>query len=266
MRLVDIAVTTHPGRRRKENQDYASYKTMENPFREAPDMLMAVADGMGGHAGGAVAAKMAVEVLMEAYTQSSSLEAAVTERLRQAFVKANAVLLQRSDRDPDLKGMGTTLTAAVIHDAKIFFAHVGDSRGYIYNNGHLAQFTSDHSLVANLVERGLVRAEDAERHPQANVITRAIGFKAGLSVDADELPVDPEASFHLLLCSDGLYKEVDDKALAAVLSESPEPDAAGAKLVELANQHGGTDNITVLIARVSGLPQRSNWLKRLRIP
>lgn len=253
MRLIDIAVATHPGRQRKENQDYADYQTMAHPSSEAPDMLMAVADGMGGHAGGAVAAKMAVEVLMQAYAQNDTRATAVTERLRRAFVKANAILMQRSDRDPDLKGMGTTLTATVIRDTRIYFAHVGDSRGYIYNEGRLTQFTADHSLVADLVHRGLIRAEEAEHHPKANVITRAIGFKAGLSVDTNELPLTPETSFYLLLCSDGLYKEVADDTLATVFSEWPEPAAAGNRLVTLANQHGGADNITVLIARVAGL-------------
>jgi protein phosphatase len=254
MRLIDVAVATHPGRRRKENQDCADYQTMERPAPEASDMLMAVADGMGGHAGGAVAAKMAVEVLMETYAKSGTSAAADTERLRQAFIKANAVLMRRSDRDPELKGMGTTLTAAVIRATKVCFAHVGDSRGYIFRKGRLAQFTTDHSLVADLVDRGIIRAKDAERHPQANVITRAIGFKAGLIVDANELPMPPEASFHLLLCSDGLYKEVDDDTLATVLSESPEPSDAVSRLVSLANQHGGKDNVTVLIARASGHP------------
>jgi protein phosphatase len=254
MRLIDIAVATHPGRKRKENQDYADYQSITHPAAQASDMLMAVADGMGGHAGGAVAARTAVEVLMQAYAQSGTGDAATTERLRRAFVKANTIMMQRSDRDPDLKGMGTTLTAAVIRATKVCFAHVGDSRGYIYSQGRLAQFTSDHSLVADLVDRGIIRAQDAQHHPQANVITRAIGFKAGLIVDTDELPIDPHTSFYLLLCSDGLYKEVDDDILAAALSESPEPAAAANRLASLANQNGGTDNITVLIARASGLP------------
>jgi protein phosphatase len=262
MRLIDIAVATHPGRLRKENQDYASYGAMENPSREAPDMLMVVADGMGGHAGGGVAAKMAVTVVEEAYLHSG--ESAVTERLRRAFAKANTVMMRRSDRDPDLKGMGTTLTAAVIRESQIFFAHVGDSRGYLYTDGRLQQFTSDHSLVADLVKRGAIRAEEAEQHPRANVITRAIGFSTALDVDADELAVDPVASFYLMLCSDGLYKEVDDDSISAVLSAGPHPEVAGEQLVTLANQHGGTDNITVLIARVAGVPQKPNWLARLR--
>jgi PPM family protein phosphatase len=254
MRLIDIAIATHPGRQRKENQDYAAYLQMNGPTPQAPDMLMAVADGMGGHAGGAVAAKMAVEVLMQAYTPNGAGDAAVTERLRQAFIKANAIVMRRSDRDPDLKGMGTTLTAAVIRETRIFFAHVGDSRGYIYSEGRLAQFTADHSLVSDLVNKGIIRPEEAEHHPKANVITRAIGFKAGLIVDTDELPMNPETTFYLMLCSDGLYKEVDDDTLATVFAESPEPASAGNKLVTLANQHGGADNITVLIARASGLP------------
>jgi protein phosphatase len=262
MRLIDIAVVTHPGRRRKENQDYAGYGAMENPSRKPPDMLMAVADGMGGHAGGGVAAKMAVEVLKEAYGQSGG--SSVTERLRRAFAKANAVIMRRSDGDPDLKGMGTTLTAAVVRETQIFFAHVGDSRGYLYADGRLQQFTSDHSLVADLVKRGVIRAEDAEHHPKANVITRAIGFSAALKIDADVLSVDSKGSFYILLCSDGLYKEVDDDTMAGVLSAAPEPEAAGERLATLANQHGGTDNITALIARVAGLPQKPNWLARLR--
>ena len=255
MRLIDIALATHPGQKRAENQDYAAYHTLNTAAPEAPETLMVVADGMGGHAGGAVAAKMAVEVLMETYAQSGPSAAAITERLRRAFVKANAVMMRRSDRDPDLKGMGTTLTAAVIRATKVCFAHVGDSRGYIFSKGRLTQFTTDHSLVADLVDKGIIRAEDAEHHPQANVITRAIGFKTGLIVDTNELPVAPEASFYLLLCSDGLYKELDDDTLAAVLSELPEPSDAVSRLVSLANQHGGADNITVVIARASGLPQ-----------
>jgi protein phosphatase len=255
MRLIDIAVTTHPGRHREENQDYVSFSAMEDPARDAPDMLMAVADGMGGHAGGAVASKMAVEVLKKAYGQSE--EPSVTKRLHRAFIEANSLLLRRSDHDPDLKGMGTTLTAAVIRETQIFFAHVGDSRGYLYKEGRLRQFTADHSLVADLVKSGVINAEEAERHPQANLITRAIGFNTALSVDVDELIVDPAASFYLLLCSDGLYKEVDDDTVAEVLTSAPEPAAAGNQLVNLANDNGGTDNITVLLARVAGLPQQA---------
>jgi PPM family protein phosphatase len=257
MRLIDIALATDPGRHRAENQDYADYQTIKQPAPAAPETLMVVADGMGGHAGGAVAAKMAVEVMMATYAQSGTKAEAITGRLRQAFVKANAVLMRRSDRDPDLKGMGTTLTAAVIRATKVCFAHVGDSRGYIFTKGRLTQFTTDHSLVADLVDKGIIQAEDAEHHPQANVITRAIGFKTGLIVDTNELPIAPEASFHLILCSDGLYKEVDDDTLAAVLSELPEPSEAANRLVSLANQHGGKDNVTVLVARASCLPKEN---------
>ncbi|MDJ0780972.1 MAG: Stp1/IreP family PP2C-type Ser/Thr phosphatase [Desulfosarcinaceae bacterium] len=262
MRLIDIAVATHPGRHREENQDYASYSTLEDSTTASPDMLLAVADGMGGHAGGAVAAKMAVEVLKDAYARSD--DTIVTERLRWAFAKANAVMIRRSDQDPDLKGMGTTLTAAVIRESQLFYAHVGDSRGYLFMDGRLKQFTADHSLVADLVERGLIRPEEAESHPQANVITRAIGHSAELVVDSSELAVDPAASFTILLCSDGLYKEVDEGTMATVLSDEPEPQAASSKLVALANDSGGSDNITVLIARVAGLAKKESWLTRLR--
>ncbi len=262
MRLIDIALATHPGQHRKENQDYASYRKIEGQPNEAPDMLLVIADGMGGHAGGAVASKMAVEVLKEEYARSSNDP--ITERLRSAYAKANAVLIRRSERDPDLKGMGTTLTSAVIRQTQIYFAHVGDSRGYIYNDDRLQQFTSDHSLVADLVKKGVILAEAAESHPQANIITRAIGFSAALIVDAEELSMHPDASFHILLCSDGLHKEVSEETIATVLSETPEPETASNKLVALANQAGGKDNITVLIARIDSVPNKANWLGRLR--
>ena len=207
--------------------------------------LFVVADGMGGHQGGEVAANLAVRAI-------SGAEHDTCEALRMAVETANRVVHDTSISRPELHGMGTTLTAiAVVTDERgphFGLVNVGDSRIYRQRRGVLHQLTYDHSYVAELMRRGDISADEAANHPYRNMLTRAIGVHA--DVDVDEWEVEPEAGDRYLLCSDGLTNEVSDPEINAVLNQNAEVSAAARGLVQLANLNGGRDNATVLIIDV----------------
>ncbi len=226
---------TDQGRVRSTNQD-AMY---------ADRGLFVVADGMGGHQGGEVAANLAVRTI-------SSEHHGDAPSLLDAVVAANRVVHDASITRPDLHGMGTTLTAiSVIGDQShphFGLVNVGDSRIYRQRNGTLTQLTLDHSYVAELMRRGEITWAEAAQHPYRNMLTRAVGVHD--SVEVDEWQLDPEAGDRYLLCSDGLTNEVSDEEIGAILNRNPEAGAAARALVRLANLNGGRDNITVLVIDV----------------
>ena len=226
---------TDKGRVRAANQD-AMY---------ADRGLFVVADGMGGHQGGEVAANLAVRSLAGA-------EHDTTDALRAAVHQANQVVHDTSIARPELHGMGTTLTAiAVVSDERgphFGLANVGDSRIYRQRDGELHQLTYDHSYVAELIRRGDINEQEAANHPYRNMLTRAIGVHA--DVDVDDWEVEPEAGDRYVLCSDGLTNEVTDAEINAVLRQNPDVSEAARRLVQLANLNGGRDNSTVLIVDV----------------
>ncbi|MDG2114614.1 MAG: Stp1/IreP family PP2C-type Ser/Thr phosphatase [Actinomycetota bacterium] len=207
--------------------------------------LFVVADGMGGHQGGEVAANLAVRAVAGAEHDSC-------ETLRAAVESANQVVHDTSIARPELHGMGTTLTAiAVVTDERgphFGLVNVGDSRIYRQRNRVLHQLTYDHSYVAELMRRGDINAEEAANHPYRNMLTRAIGVHA--EVEIDEWEVEPEAGDRYLLCSDGLTNEVTDDEINVVLNEHLEVSDAARALVQLANHNGGRDNATVLLVDV----------------
>ncbi|MDQ6837854.1 MAG: Stp1/IreP family PP2C-type Ser/Thr phosphatase [Actinomycetota bacterium] len=211
--------------------------------------LFAVADGMGGHAAGEVAAELACQALAEAF---SSVQPPTAEALVSAAQQANRAVFERALANPEMRGMGTTLVAVALignggHES-IAVAHVGDSRVYLVRHGEISQVTADHSLVAELVAEGQIAAEDAARHPQRHVLSRALGVYPDVDVDLTE--VDPRDGDRLLLCSDGLSREVSDHQIASVLRRLADPDDAARQLVEEAIAKGGADNITVVIVDV----------------
>jgi protein phosphatase len=210
--------------------------------------LFAVADGMGGHIAGEVAAEIAVEVLESHRTIVS------TQDLIDAIHAMNAAIMARADAEPELSGMGTTLCAlALIADGRhdrLAIANVGDSRIYVHANDELQQLTEDHSLVAQLVRDGAITESEADRHPQRNVLTRALGIDPHVAVDAWE--VAPFAGDRFVLCSDGLNNELTNDQIAAVLRRLADPQEAANELVRLANENGGRDNITVVVVDVLG--------------
>jgi protein phosphatase len=242
MRLGSAAGVTDTGRRRLRNEDAF--------ICEPP--LFAVADGMGGARAGEIAAGLAAAALEEAGAETRGPEG-ITARL----VEANRRIWERSLQDPATAGMGTTVTAALLDEASgtVGIAHVGDSRAYLLRNSELEQLTTDHSLVAELVESGVLSPEEAERHPQRSAITRALGTEAEVEVDA--FTVDAEVGDVFLICSDGLSNMVADEEIAAVLSGASGNLAdAGEALVAAANTHGGEDNITVVLFElVDGDPE-----------
>jgi protein phosphatase len=210
--------------------------------------LYAVADGMGGHTAGEVAAEIAVEVF-ETHPAIVS-----TQDLIQAVHAMNAAIMERAEAEPELSGMGTTLCALALvvsgEQDRLALANVGDSRIYVYAGDELAQLTEDHSLVAQLVRDGTLTASQADRHPQRNVLTRALGIDPDVAVDAWELL--PLTGDRFVLCSDGLSNELTDDQIAAVLRRLADPQEAANELVRLANENGGRDNITVVVVDVIG--------------
>ena len=236
---------TDVGRTRTVNQD---------TFALLPDRdLFVVADGMGGHQGGEVASRLAVETLQVAYRDPS------TESLSDAIAVANHRIRNEGSADPDLRGMGTTVVALALmpqepepddgERLQLVVANVGDSRAYLFRDGSLTQITEDHSVVADMVREGRISPEEAEVHPQRNIVTRVLGVYE--SVEVDLWPVDPVTGDRYLLCSDGLFNEVGPDQIGSVLRRLADPDEAAAELVRLANEGGGRDNITVVVVDVT---------------
>ena len=210
-----VGSATDVGRVRSNNQD--SFLVREGD-------LFAVADGMGGHQGGEVASALALQILGQAHDEPS------TSTLVRAVRSANQAVFDKAGSDPDLKGMGTTLTALADVDTregpKLGIVNVGDSRLYRMRSDRLEQLTEDHSLVASLVRQGRITAEEAESHPQRNILTRALGIDEAVAVDSWE--VEPIPGDRFLICSDGLFNEVDEGRMIATLRAFDDPaDAAG---------------------------------------
>ena len=226
-----IGVATHPGRKRRHNED--SYVV-------APP-LFAVADGMGGAKAGEVASGLAATALKEGNADGASGE----ERVTALIQEANRRVFRRANEDQEASGMGTTMTVALVEESRIVFGHVGDSRAYMIRNGTLEQLTDDHSLVAELVRSGRLTPEEAEAHPQRSVITRAVGTEP--DVDVDTFALEPADGDLFLICSDGLTDMVDDRTIIETVEKHRDDLEQAAKaLVAAANRGGGEDNITVV--------------------
>jgi len=229
---------TDVGRVRKVNQDL--------PLET--DNLYAVADGMGGHVGGEVAAQVAVDALLQVFTREPTKAG-----LAEAFSKANHAVWQESQDHSELRGMGTTLTAVALvggEDGRdvLALANVGDSRAYLFSEDRIVQVTADHSLAEERMRHGEITEEEAAVHPQRHILTRALGISTDVETDMWELQV--RSGDRIVLCSDGLSNELSNEELAEVLATVHDPGDAAHQLVELANQHGGADNITVIVVDV----------------
>jgi serine/threonine protein phosphatase PrpC len=231
---VLVGAATDVGRVRERNED--GFLTQEP--------LFAVADGMGGHRGGAVASEVALEMLSHMKGDSMSGSGAA-DGLADMVAEANDAVLERASEEPRLAGMGTTLTAVVVQPGRIHLAHVGDSRAYLLRDGSLKQLTEDHSLVQRMVNEGKLSPEEAEVHPHRSVLTRALGVEPGLEVDKETL--DVRAGDRILLCSDGLTTMVPEEDILRIVSENDDPQRAAQALVAAANEAGGLDNITALV-------------------
>jgi protein phosphatase len=221
--------------------------------------LFVVADGMGGHAGGATASKMAVQAIEtrmrvardaspELFAPQGTLEeSAVPELLREAVESACQAIFQTAQGDAALAGMGTTVTAVVVAGPKAFVAHVGDSRCYLTRRERIYQITEDHSLVNEQLKAGAITPDEARHSRFRNIITRSVGFESDVAVDL--MGVDLEPGDRIVVCCDGLSNLVDDTEILEIISTLP-LDGAPKALVDLANDRGGDDNVTVVVIHV----------------
>jgi protein phosphatase len=217
--------------------------------------LFVVADGMGGHAGGEQASALAVDslesFLLDTFLWFHHLKGRdgdhVLHEFRQALGQADVHILAEAEQRPELRGMGTTLTMAYSLNNELFVAHAGDSRCYLFRQGNLHQITQDHTIVQEMVRRGLLAAEEAARHPLRHVVTNVIGgHEAGVQVEMHKVHL--EAGDLVLLCSDGLSEMLANDEIAALLQDCSDLPGTCARLVGTANERGGKDNITVIVA------------------
>jgi protein phosphatase len=245
-------------------------KGNEDAFSLAPDKgLLVVADGMGGHASGEVASRMAVDAIRNYFTDAAQAGKApligaydddfteATNRLGSAVRLANMAIYEAARGNAQWRGMGTTVVCALLHNGKLSIAHVGDSRLYLIRAGDIEQLTDDHSVVAEQVKRELISREEADRSEIKNILTRAVGNEAEVEVDLNELNL--LGGDILVLCTDGLTNMVRDEEIRSAALAGRDPAAAGQRLVELANRAGGRDNITVVVAYIL----EESWLSSL---
>ena len=247
-----VGLSTHRGMVREENEDCG----------HASEWLLVVADGMGGHQAGEVASEITVNTIRNACTPApigsgdTDLAHPYLSDLVASVVEANATIFRASLEDPDKQGMGTTVTALCVivdpTDPDTPFAlglvNVGDSRTYVLRQGRLRQVSKDHSFVQDLVDQGQITKDEARYHPRRNIVTRALGIEPDVKVDSAQLPLIKGDRY--LLCSDGLVDEIDDDEIAAILNSHEDPQDAADALVAAANESGGRDNITVVVADV----------------
>lgn len=208
--------------------------------------LFAVADGMGGHRAGEVASSLALNKL-EMHMRSGAGDN-ISGSLAEGVKLANSSVFETSEREAALKGMGTTLTAAVIKNNKVVLSHVGDSRAYVIRKAEITQLTRDHSLVQELYSVGGITRDQAREHPQRNILTRALGTDR--EVEVDMISIRPESGDVLLLCTDGLTSLVEDSEILEFCIRSRNLDEAAAVLIRAAMDRGGNDNISVILVEL----------------
>ncbi len=266
---LEIIGKTNTGRTRKNNED---------SFVIEPDLgFMIVADGMGGHASGEVASRLASTLCAQQLKRSlqtghvpifyhvpnnPSLDPR-THILGDCVKFANSAVYEASQKQSENKNMGTTLVAALFLDDKLAIANVGDSRLYLIRGDDLVQCTVDHSFVQEQIDKGLIDPDEAEQSDMKHLLTRCIGNQEDVEVDMKEIELKP--SDFILLCSDGLTKMLKDKEIMATFQELKDPDGIASSLIDKANNAGGKDNITVLVAHVAeDHLSLSSWTDRLK--
>jgi serine/threonine protein phosphatase PrpC len=237
-----IAGTTHVGRLRKVNQD--AFDRFDDD--ERGEILLVVADGMGGHQGGEVASRMAIGTLGKLCREG---DGDAPTRLQHAIERANFEIHKLASKDRTLKGMGTTIVALLLCEkGPSFVAHVGDSRLYRLRSKDFEALTEDHSVVALMIRNGTITPEEARDHPKRNQVMRALGVWDETEVDIASLEIQTGDTF--LLCSDGLYGMLPDEDLKALADRAPDSHTGVAWMIDAANQAGGADNITAMVVQV----------------
>jgi PPM family protein phosphatase len=246
-----VHASSDPGRKRSRNEDCHAISMPEDPGdRARRGVLLVVADGMGGSVAGDVASRMAVDAVLRCFDASDGADPLAC--LRESVETANRDVHEAGRTRADCHGMGTTCTALLVRDRELWIAHVGDSRAYLVRDGRSRQLTEDHSLVAALVRRHEITADQARSDSRRNLVTRCIGPKSEVEVDAGRIDEVLEPGDTLVLCSDGLYGQVADREMVALMA-NPSLEKACRDLIDLANRRGGPDNITVVAARVEAL-------------
>ncbi|HEY9577025.1 MAG TPA: Stp1/IreP family PP2C-type Ser/Thr phosphatase [Pseudobacillus sp.] len=243
---MDSVFRTDKGRIRPHNEDNGGVF-----FNAAGDRLAIVADGMGGHNAGDIASRMAIETMKSLWTKMERIQTASQAEswLRTAILQSNGKVLEHSKDFPECSGMGTTLVAAICTASFCTIANIGDSRGYLFNENGLTQVTEDHSLVNELVKSGEITKEDAENHPRKNVLTRALGTER--DIIADFYTVMFEQGDLLLLCSDGLSNKLAQQEIQQILEADLSIEEKADSFIQMANENGGEDNITLVILKYS---------------
>ncbi len=240
-------MNTDVGRVRKSNQDAVLHFALSDEDGQPGCYAAVVADGMGGHAAGEIASRIAVDTLRRVLTTNSAGPAA---RLAKSFAEANQAILDYAAEHPETEGMGTTCTAVVICANELWLAHVGDSRAYLLRGGDLWQISEDHSLHAQLIRDGMMTEEEAATTSGGNLLLQAMGSRSEFSPMAPDAGVPLSANDCILMCSDGLYNHVGRTRMAEILQDST-PREACRRLIDAANLAGGSDNISAGVLRLS---------------
>lgn len=233
---------TDTGRERSENQDYFGF------YEDTPyGMLWIVCDGMGGAAGGRTASVMAVDCIRDVFHQEGM--ETVPDVMRTAVKSANEAVYQRAQEDRSLRGMGTTVAMLVLRDGLFYVGHVGDSRIYRVKDMQIAQITRDHTLVQDMIEQGLIPPEKAHNHPKSHVITRSLGVEPEIDIEIDPCPIEVATGDYFVICSDGLSGLVPAEVIKDHVVTF-DPQDACVRLIDIANDNGGPDNITLQVIKV----------------
>ncbi len=263
---IEFAELTDTGRVREHNED---------AIGSNPDIgLMVLADGMGGYNAGEVASGIAVQIVTQLASEGAAREELndidahsglmrLSIILRDAVYRSNKIIFQTAQSQTQCEGMGTTIVACMFYDDKVSIAHVGDSRAYRLRGGALEQITLDHSLLQELVDRGFYSHEEAQRSTNRNYVTRALGVEPTVEVEVREYDVLPDDIY--LLCSDGLPDMVEDDDIHLTISTfNASLDVVGQQLIDLANDHGGRDNVSVMLAQVKeAFPAKKGLIAKL---
>ncbi len=250
---IELASLSDGGCQRENNEDsFLYWEPADDAEFRRKGRLAIIADGMGGHEGGQEASRLAVETVREVYDQGfrDDPQAALLE----SFAATHIRILNYAELHPAFQGMGTTCTAVVVQGLQLYFAHVGDSRLYLVRDARILRLTRDHSYVGRLVESGLVRAEDAEKHPQRHILTAALGAGREVAVDGAGQHLKLQDGDDVLLCTDGLWSVVTEEELESAVSNYS-PSECCALLVKLAKKRGGPDNITLQVLHIGFDPQ-----------
>lgn len=252
---LTASVQTDAGCVRTNNEDSGLYiSPSDGDVLADKGVLAIVADGMGGHASGEVASQLAVSVISRVYYEAKGDP---HRALKQAVTQANKEIFNVAAEKEGLRGMGTTCVVLAIKNGQAFCAHVGDSRLYLLRDGDVYQLTEDHSAVMEMVRRGIIKREEAQHHPDKNVILRAVGTQDVLEVETWQEPMNVQAGDQFLLCSDGLSDLVTTDEIKDVL-RSNDLHTASTALIALAKERGGHDNVTVAIVKVSAEENSEN--------